>query len=94
VNKTHLKHILYSVDIYFNQIEQNWNSSVNIEYLIPPSTKNSLIILAVEWGRSIPLNSLIFFTNNPFGELEDSILNNSMPLISNFTKRRFLLTLE
>lgn len=61
--------------------------------MFPPNNKTVLTIIGTEWGKSNISNSLIFFTNNPFGEISSSNGANTMPLIKQFS-RRMLLTLE
>lgn len=67
MNGTHLKHTLYSSAAKFVQIEQNWNQVTKIELVLPPNNKTALTILSTVWGSANASNSLIFYTNNPFG---------------------------
>ena len=74
-----LKHTLYAVNDEFVQIEQNWQTDVQL-ILVDKSDGSSiqLEILDVHWGEN--KYTLIFITNNPVSvSAEDGI--EEMPLI-------------
>lgn len=66
----------------------DWNNSVSIE-LIGKDATYKLDILDVEWGTS---SILIFYTNNPFGEISQNGYND-LPMLKPFS-RRLLINLE
>lgn len=76
--------------ISFRQIEQKWNQVTKIQLILPPNNKTTLTIEKVEWGQKNLSNSLIFYTNNPLGEISSS-QSKSLPIIK--FARRVLLTL-
>lgn len=84
VNETHLKHTIYLKGMEFKRIDQQWNSVTTIEVITPPNNKAKLTILAVDWGRTLPLITLDFYTNNPFGSFSN---NNNMPFLNSHNKR-------
>lgn len=62
--------------------------------MLPPSTygnPSTLTIQSVEWGKNKPVNSIIFYTDNPLGEI--SAKGSTMPVIGTFTSRRMLSTM-
>lgn len=61
-----------------------------IEVIIPPYNKTKLTIFTVDWGRTLPLITLDFYTNNPFGSFSN---NNNMPFYS-FQNKRVLFSLD
>lgn len=74
----------------FTRIDQQWSSVTTIEAITPPNNKAKLTILAVNWGKVIPLTTLDFYTNNPFGSFSN---NNNMPFYS-FSGKRVLFSLD
>lgn len=90
VNETYLKHTIYLKGMEFTRIDQQWSSVTTIEAITPPKNKAKLTILAGNWGKVIPLITLDFYTNNPFGSFSN---NNNMPFYS-FQKKRVLFSLD
>ncbi len=74
----------------FLRIDQQWSSVTSIEVITPPNNKAKLTILAVDWGRTIPLITLDFYTNNPLSSFSN---NNNMPFYS-FQNKRVLFSLD
>lgn len=91
INATHLRHTLISSKAEFAQIEQKWNQTTSIELVLRKGKKSALTILRVEWATTRPLKMLIFYTDNPIGEISQESNGIDMPMMGDFSQKRRVL---
>lgn len=88
-----LKHTLQTINSQFVKIEQEWQQVTELSIVTQYGEQVFLDIKYVEWGAGAYPTELIYYTNNPFGRLDDQQIMN-MPFFKKPEKKRLLLSVN